>query len=69
MPRTITLVPEMLPDFVGGAKFLQEHNWGIPMIQEYKDEYDLKPGYKRAAEMLGMDMKQSPQREQKYQKH
>ncbi len=64
-----TLVPEMLPDFVAGARFLQEHNWGIPMIQEYKEEYDLKPGYAKAGEMLGMDMKQSPPRRQNYQKY
>ena len=64
-----TIPPEMLPDFIEGTKFLQERNWGIPMIQEYKDEYDLKPGYKDAAERLGLDTKKSPPREQKYQKH
>ncbi len=62
-----SLIPEMLPDFVEGARYLQEHNWGIPMLQEYKEEYDLKPGYARVAEKLGMDMKPSPPREQKYQ--
>ena len=64
-----TLLPEMLPDFIAGARFLQEHNWGIPMIQEYKDEYDLKPEYARLGEMLGMDMKKSPLRPQAYQKY
>jgi uncharacterized protein (DUF169 family) len=64
-----TLIPEMLPDFITGTKFLQEQNWGIPMIQEYKEEYDLKPGYGKVGEMLGMDMKQSPPRKQKYQKY
>jgi uncharacterized protein (DUF169 family) len=64
-----TLIPEMLPDFIAGTKFLQEQNWGIPMIQEYKEEYDLKPGYAKVGEMLGMDMKQSPPRKQKYQKY
>jgi len=64
-----SLIPEMLPDFVEGTKFLQKHNWGIPMIQEYKEEYDLKPGYAKLGEMLGMDMKISPPRPQKYQKY
>jgi uncharacterized protein (DUF169 family) len=64
-----SLIPDMLPDFVEGARFLQEHNWGIPMIQEYKEEYDLKPGYADVAEKLGMDMRQSLPRPQKYQKY
>ena len=62
-----TLIPEMLPDFIAGAKHLQANNWGIPMIQEYKEEYDLKPGYKKVADMLGMDTKLSPPRAQKLQ--
>jgi len=64
-----SLLPDMLPDFVEGTRFLQEHNWGIPMLQEYKEEYDLKPAYAKLGEMLGMDMKKSPPREQKYQKY
>jgi len=64
-----SLLPDMLPDFVEGTQFLQEHNWGIPMLQEYKDEYDLKPAYAELGEMLGMDLKKSPPREQKYQKY
>jgi len=64
-----TLIPEMLPDFIAGTKFLQEHNWGIPMIQEYKEEYDLKPEYAKIGEMLGMDLKKSPPRTQTYQKY
>ena len=64
-----TLPPEMLPDFIEGIHWLQDHNWGIPMIQEYKEEYDLKPKYKAMAERHGMDMRQSPPRPQKYQKH
>lgn len=63
-----SLIPDMLSDFIEGTRFLQEHNWGIPMIQEYKEEYDLKLGYAEVAEKLGMDMKQSPPRPQKYQK-
>jgi hypothetical protein len=39
------------------------------MLQEYKEEYDLKPKYRDVAERLGMDMRQSPPRLQKYQKH
>lgn len=64
-----SLLPDMLPDFVEGTRFLQEHNWGIPMLQEYKEEYDLKPAYAKLGEMLGMDLKKSPPREQKYQKY
>lgn len=64
-----SMLPEMLKDFVEGAKFLQSHNWGIPMIQEYKEEYDLKPAYAKLGEMLGMDVKKSPPRSQKYQKY
>lgn len=54
-----SLIPHMLPDFVEGTRFLQEHGWGIPMAQEYKEEYDLKPAYAKMGEMLGMDMKKS----------
>jgi len=64
-----SLLPDMLPDFVEGTRFLQEHNWGIPMLQEYKEEYDLKPAYAELGEMLGMDLKKSPPKEQKYQKY
>lgn len=64
-----SLPPGMLPEFVEGSRFLQEHNWGIPMIQEYKEEYDLKPAYAELGEMLGMDLKKSPPRAQKYQKY
>lgn len=32
-------------------------------------EYDLKPAYAKLGEILGMDMKKSPPREQKYQKY
>ncbi len=64
-----SLPPEMLLDFVEGTRFLQVHNWGIPMLQEYKEEYDLKPAYASLGEMLGMDMKKSPPREQRYQRY
>jgi uncharacterized protein (DUF169 family) len=64
-----TIPMEMLPDFIEGIHWLQDHNWGIPMLQEYKEEYDLKPKYRDVAERLGMDMRQSPPRPQRYQKH
>ncbi len=64
-----TLIPELLPDFVAGTRFLQEQNWGLPMIQEYKEEYDLKPAYAKLGEMLGMDVKKSSTHPQKYQKY
>jgi uncharacterized protein (DUF169 family) len=65
----VTLIPELLPDFVAGTRFLQEHEWGLPVNQEYKEEYDLKPAYAKLGEMLGMDVKKSPPREQKYLKY
>jgi hypothetical protein len=58
-----------MPSFIAGARFLQEHNWGISMGQKYKEEYDLKPEYARLGEMLGMDMKKSPLRPQAYQRY
>jgi uncharacterized protein (DUF169 family) len=64
-----TILPELLPEFIQGIHWLQEHNWGLPMIQEYKEEYDLKPKYKDLGERLGLDMKQSPPRPQKLQKY
>ena len=64
-----TLIPEMLPDFVSGIHWLQEHSWGIPLRQEHKEEYDLKPKYRDLGEELGMDMSQSPRRPQSYQEH
>lgn len=64
-----TMIPEMLPNFIEGIHWLQEHNWGIPIIQEYKEEYDLKPKYRDLLEKLGMDSRKSPPREQKYQKY
>jgi uncharacterized protein (DUF169 family) len=64
-----SMPPRLLPDFIQGIRFLQTKNWGIPMLQEYKEEYDLKPGYRDLGEMLGMDMKKSQPREQRYQKY
>lgn len=64
-----SMPPDFLPDFIEGMHWLQTHNWGIPMVQEYKEEYALKPGYKKFGEMLGMDMTTSPPRTQKLQKY
>ncbi|MFC1992617.1 DUF169 domain-containing protein [Chloroflexota bacterium] len=64
-----SLLPEMLPDFIAGVRFLQEHQWGLPLIQEFKEEYSLKPAYAKFGEMLGMDQQLSSPRTQKYQKY
>lgn len=58
-----TLIPELLPDFVSGSRFLQEHKSGLPRIEEYKEEYDLKPSLVKLGEMLGIDVKKSPRHE------
>jgi uncharacterized protein (DUF169 family) len=63
-----TLMPEMLPDFVAGTRWLQEHEWGLPMIQSYKEEGPLKLAYAKMGEMVGMDVKNSPPRPQQFQK-
>ena len=57
-----SLVAKMLPDFVHGCRWLQDHGWSVPHIQDYKEEYDLKLSYKKLAESVGMDVRQSPQR-------
>ena len=64
-----SLVPEMLPDFIEGMRWLDEHGWSIPMIQRYQAEYDLNLRYKELAEQLGMDMRQSPPRPQKFREY
>jgi hypothetical protein len=64
-----TMIPQMLPNFIEGIHWLQDHNWGIPMIQEYKEEYYLKPNYKDLLEKLGMDSQKSFPQPQKYQKY
>jgi hypothetical protein len=63
------MIPKILPNFIEGIHWLQDHSWGIPMIQEYKEEYDLKPKYRDLLEKLGMDSQKSPPRFQKYQKY
>lgn len=57
---------KMLPDFFYGSKWLQEHGWSVPHIQDYKEEYDLKFVYKDLAESIGMDVNISPPQEQKF---
>lgn len=54
----------MLPEFIGGIHYLEEHHWSIPFHQAYKEEYDLKPKYRDLGEKLGMDMRQSLPRPQ-----
>ncbi len=61
-----SMVPEMLPDFIEGIGWLKEHGYAIPMIQEYREEYDLKQNYKDLAEHFGMDLSKSPPRQQKF---
>jgi uncharacterized protein (DUF169 family) len=63
-----SLPPDMLPEFIEGAHWLQEHGWGLPLIQELKEEYPLKPAYAKLGEMLGLDARQSPPRPQRYQR-
>jgi uncharacterized protein (DUF169 family) len=64
-----SMLPEMLPDFMEGVRWLHEHGWSIPMIQRYQEEYDLKLSYKDLAEGLGMDVQKSPPRPQKFREH
>ena len=63
-----TLIPDMLPDFIDGIHYEQEHEWGLPLRYTLKEEPPLKPKYKEFGEKLGMDLTQSPQREQQYQR-
>lgn len=63
-----TILPELLPDFIAGARWLQDHEWGLPLIEVFKEEYPLKKAYAEEGEMVGLDLKQSPPRPQKYQK-
>ncbi len=51
-----TLVPEMLPSYIEGINWLQENGWGIPLIDTYKEEHDLRPKYKILGKKVGMDM-------------
>ena len=60
-----SLVTDLLPAFVEGMSYLQKHNWGMPLIQEYKEEYDLKPSYAKIGELHGMNLQKSPPRPQK----
>jgi len=64
-----SLVPEMLPHFIEGLRWLDGHGWSIPMIQRYHEEYDLKLSYKELADRLGMDTRKSPPRPQKLREY
>jgi uncharacterized protein (DUF169 family) len=64
-----TLIPEMLPDFISAIHHLQDHEWGIPILPELVEEYPLKPGYKAFGGKLGLDLRNSPPRSQRYEKY
>jgi len=64
-----SLVPEMLPHFIEGLRWLDGHGWSIPMVQRYHEEYDLKLSYKELADRLGMDTRKSPPRAQKFREY
>ena len=64
-----TLPTRLLPDFIEGIRYLQKKEWGLPILVEMKEEYDLKPKYKEEGENLGLDLNISPPREQKYEKY
>ena len=59
-----SITPAMLPDFIEGIRWLEEHGWSIPMQQVYKEEYDLKETYFKLAQHLGMDTEKSTPRPQ-----
>jgi len=63
-----TLIPKMLPDFIQGIQYEQEHEWGLPFFTKLKEEYFLKPKYKAFGEKIGLDLSQSPPRTQQYEK-
>jgi len=63
-----TLIPKMLPDFIQGIQYEQEHEWGLPFFTKLKEEYYLKPKYKAFGEKIGLDLSQSPPRPQQYEK-
>jgi uncharacterized protein (DUF169 family) len=54
-----SLVPELLPEFIDGIKFLEENKWGLPMIQEYKEEYAITSKYVELSQKLGMNLNKS----------
>lgn len=62
-----TLTPKMLPDFIQGIQYEQEHEWGLPFFTKLKEEYFLKPKYKAFGEKIGLDLNQSPPRPQQYE--
>lgn len=57
-----------LNDFIEGMRYLQEKEWGLPILPELKEEYPLKPKYKEEGENIGLDLTPSPPREEKFEK-
>lgn len=51
-----SLVPEMLPDFIAGIDWLEQHQWGIPMKHFLKEEVEMRPKYLEIGKILGMDV-------------
>jgi len=64
-----TLPTHLLRDFIEGIRNLQKKEWGLPILVEMKEEYDLKLKYKEEGENLGLDLSTSPPRIQKYEKY
>ena len=63
-----TIPIHLLQDFIKGIRYLQEREWGLPLIVQMKEEYDLKRKYKEEGEKLGLNLTPSPPRSQKYEK-
>jgi len=59
---------DQLPDFIEGIHFLQEREWGLPLLPVMKEEYPLKPKYKAEGEKIGLDLTPSPPRPEQLEK-
>lgn len=64
-----TLPTHLLRDFIEGIRNLQKKEWGLPILVDMKEEYNLKPKYKEEGENLGLNLSISPPRIQKYEKY
>ena len=51
-----SMVPEMLPDFTAGIKWLEKNQWGIPMKHFLKEEVEMRPRYQEMAKIIGMEV-------------
>jgi uncharacterized protein (DUF169 family) len=60
---------KLLPEFIDCMQYEQKHEWGLPLHYKIMEEYPLKPKYRDFGQKLGLDMKQSLPREQKYEKY